>query len=183
MRETVSLPLAAIFLLTATARAGAVEWFPVTGEDYQARSTLSVIGGVQDFEDGDSDSIIGLEYSLVCPSLALDSGTIRQQISVTRYDENGFEATSFELNPHYLVLEQGNLGIGIGPGLGYIDAEAGSESDGVFAVQAGASVHYRMGALFLGAETRYQWTQEADFGATQTSLDNWRAAAKVGFNF
>lgn len=183
LKTAMPATLAVASLVAVAAPAGAVEWLPIAGEAYEARSTLSVIGGTQDFEDGDSDTVYGLEYSLVCPSLALRSGTIRQQLSVTLYDDDGFEATSFELNPHFIVMQQGGLGIGVGPGLGYVDAESGSQSDGVFALQAGASFHYRMEALFLGAEARYQWTEDADFGDADVSLDNWRALAKLGFNF
>jgi len=183
MPRTALSTLAVALLFTVAQPSGAADWFPVFGDNYEARPTLSVIAGTQDFEDADSDAIVGLELSLVCPTLALEHGTIRQQISLTRYDDNGFEATSFELNPHYLVVQNGNLDIGIGPGIGYVDAETRSRSDGVFALQGGVSVHYRIDALFLGAETRYQWTEDVDFGRRHDNLDNWRAALKLGFNF
>ena len=54
--------------------------------------------------------------------------------------------------------------------------------ESVFAFQLGASVHYTgMGPLFLGAEARYQITEE--LGDSGEEADNSRVAIKVGVQF
>ncbi|KPV40357.1 hypothetical protein AN478_08920 [Thiohalorhabdus denitrificans] len=168
------------------AQADGWSFLPATQAGYQADAALAVLGGLQDPDVGnvDSDTAYGVEFSLSCPTLTPPRGEIRQQISLTRFDNDGLELTSFELNPHYLVDLGSNLSFGVGPGLGYVAADAeGGDSDGVFALQAGASLHYHRGPLFLGAEARYQWTQEADLGAAETDVDNSRFLAKAGVRF
>jgi hypothetical protein len=182
------LPLSVLAVTLAAplpAAADGWDFLPVTGPDYQAAPTLAVLGGIQDPDvDGvDAGGAFGVELGLSCPTLAPPAGRIRQQISLTRFDNQNLELTSLELNPHFLVDVGGNLAVGVGPGLGYVTADAGGDSDGVFALQAGVSLHYRQGPLFLGAEARYQWTQEADLGGAETELDNSRVVAKAGLAF
>jgi hypothetical protein len=174
-------------MLAASAPAMAAGWgfLPAANPGYEADATLAVMGGMQDPDvDGvDADAAYGIELSLSCPTLKPPRGEIRQQISVTGFDNDGLEMTSFELNPHYLVPLAENLDLGVGPGLGYVMAEGGRHDDGVFALQAGASLHYRSGPLFLGAEARYQFTQEAEFGRRDEDLNNYRLLGKAGVNF
>ena len=186
MLRALTLPALAL-TMAAPAPAAADGWtfLPAAGEDYRAEPTLAALGGYQDPDIGgvDAGGAYGVELALSCPTLAPPRGRIRQQISLTRFDNDGLELTSFELNPHYLVDLGSGLAVGAGPGLGYVAADAGGESDGVLALQAGASLHYRQGPLFLGAEARYQWTQEADFGAVERDVDNSRVLAKAGWSF
>jgi len=182
------LALSALALTVAAPLPAAADgWtvLPATGSDYEAAPTVALLGGFQDpAVDGvDADGAYGVEVGLSCPTLAPPAGRIRQQISLTRFDNDGLELTSMEINPHYLVDIARDLAVGVGPGLGYVVADAGGDSDGVFALQAGASLHYRQGPLFLGAEARYQWTQEADLGALETEVDNHRVLAKAGLAF
>lgn len=185
MRRT--LPLLASTLLLAPGPALADGWslLPATSADYEAAPTVAALGGMQDPDVSgvDAGGAYGVELSLSCPTLAPPQGRIRQQISLTRFDNDGLELTSFELNPHYLVDLGSGLALGGGPGFGYVSADSGADSDGVFALQAGLSLHYRQGPLFLGAEARYQWTQEADLGGNDTDLANSRLLGKVGWNF
>jgi len=174
-------------LLAASTPAMADGWqvLPATQSDYEAQASIAVLGGLQDPDVANVDAagVAGLEVSLSCPTLKPPQGEIRQQISITRFDNDGLEMTSVEINPHYLMPLGENLDLGVGPGLGYVSAEKGSEDDGVFALQAGASLHYRSGPLFLGAEARYQFTQEADFGSDDEDLNNYRLLGKAGVNF
>lgn len=180
-------PLAAVAALSLSGPAVAADFLPVLNADYRPDPVIAVLGGTEnpDVDGSGSDSVAGLELSLACPLLELEGPGIRQQISVTRYDNDGLELTHVELNPHYLIPLATDLALGVGPGLGYVDASRDNgDDDGVLALQAGVSLHYRTGPLFLGAEYRYQWTEEADLGATNdTELDTQRAVAKFGVSF
>jgi hypothetical protein len=187
MRNPLVRTAAAVVILALPASASALEAFPVLDDDFKAEPTISALGGTQtsDVEGVGSGTVAGVELSLACPVFKVEGpGSVRQQLSVTRFDQDGLEQTHIEINPHYLVPLGPDFAIGFGPGLGYVSASPdGGDNDGVFGVQAGVSLHYRAGPLFLGAEYRYQWTQEADFGTAETELDNQRAVAKVGVNF
>lgn len=187
MQRTLIASTVAAGLTLAAGTASAADWFPVADEDYSAAPSVAVMGGSQSFawDDADSGSVAGIEFALNCPLLAVDSGRIRQQVSLTQYDEDGLETTHLELNPHYLFVDDGNLTVGAGPGFGWVqgDLENGGDAD-AFALQAGASVNYDFGPAFVGAEARYQWTTEADFGnGVEEDLSNTRVMAKVGVNF
>jgi hypothetical protein len=178
--------LLATTLITAPLAGHSAEFLPVAGSNYSANPTLSLTLGSAniDLSNIDSDVAYGAELAFDCPLLQLDSGTIRQQASITRFDEDGVETTSFELNPHYLVKVNDRFSVGFGPGIGYVDASVNSADDGVWAIQAGASAHFNMGAIFLGAELRQQWTQEENFGFTRKrDVDNTRFMLKAGINF
>lgn len=187
MKKQVSLGLLSALLLGTGVAQAAGEWNFMAGmdKDYVADPTLSLMAGNLDPDIGnaDSDTISGIELSLNCPLLQPPTNKIRQQVSYTTYDNQGLEISSFELNPHYVVETMPGLGLGFGPGLGYVKAETSTESEGMFALQLGASLHYTaMGPLFLGAEARYQVTQGDDF-AGQKGADNLRIAVKAGYNF
>lgn len=159
-------------------------FMPGKSDNYQPEMTVSALFGQLDPapSGADSDSVIGVELSLNCPMVQPPEGTIRQQLSIGRYDENGLELTTIEINPHYLVALDDKLAIGFGPGLGYLRADAPGVDDSVFALQAGVSLHYNVDArLFLGAEARYQWTQELD--DSNDDMNNSRIVAKVGYRF
>lgn len=183
---TLAISLSLALAASPAAQAQGWNWFPVADADYRAEPALAALGGIQDPDvDGvSSDGAFGVELSLNCPTLATPRHGIRQQISLTRFDNDGLELTSLEINPHYVVPVGQDLGFGFGPGLSYVSADAaGGDSDGVFGLQAGVSLHYRQGPLFLGAEARYQWTQEADLGGADTDLDNSRLMGKAGVSF
>jgi hypothetical protein len=179
--------LSALLVTSGMAQAAEGQWNFLAGmdKDYVANPTLSIMAGSldPDISGASSDTVTGLELSLNCPLLQPPSNKIRQQVSYTRYDDQGLKISSFELNPHYVVDAMPGLGIGFGPGLGYVKAETAADSEGMFALQLGASLHYTaLGKLFLGAEARYQTTQSDDF-AGQKGADNFRIALKAGYNF
>jgi hypothetical protein len=159
-------------------------FLPVTGDGFDPDLTLSVTGGMMDLQTHglDTDFVFGLELSLNCLLLDPPVGTIRQQFSYSHYDDSGLEITSFEMNPHFLYKVDSRLAIGFGPGIGYVDADGRNVNEGGFALQGGVSVHYKMSeTLFLGAEARYQWTQE--FDDLNDDLKNARLFGKVGYRF
>lgn len=161
-------------------------FLPVMQPGFQAKPTIAGTYGVldPDVDGAGSGSAMGVELSFDCILLQTPGNRLRQQLSYTRYDEDGVEIRSLELNPHYVFDLGGGLQLGFGPGLGYVqaDADTGEDAD-MLALQAGGSVHYRRGMLFLGLDARYQVTQAEDVGAGDDGADNFRALAKVGVNF
>ncbi|MFP4182845.1 MAG: porin family protein [Thiohalospira sp.] len=187
MQRTLIATATAAGLTLGAGTASAADWFPIADEGFSAQPSVAVAGGTQelDWDGADSGSVAGIELAMNCGLFAPEQGRIRQQISLTQYDEDGLETTHLELNPHYLFVDDGPLTVGAGPGLGYVDADRdGGGDDGAFALQAGASVNYDFGPAFVGAEARYQWTTEADLGNNfEEDLGNTRVMAKVGVNF
>ncbi|HKK57383.1 hypothetical protein [Marinobacter sp.] len=186
MKKQVCASVMGLVLASASTGAAAEEWDFLAGlsDDYQAKPSLALVGGIMDPDSGslDSGAVYGVEFSLNCPLLQPPSNRIRQQLSLTQFDEDGVEITSLELSPHYVVPMSENLEIGFGPGFGVLDVEAGPEDEMLFGVHAGASVHYRQGAFFAGAEARYLVTTEERFGGTDRDADNARVLLKVGIN-
>jgi opacity protein-like surface antigen len=104
-----------------------------------------------------------------------------------------------ELNLKYMaeIAPQWVLGVGGGISYNYFEIEANDidrdADDWVFGGQVFAELNYKMDdQWFLGIETKYQWTEDLefdDFGFdgrdfdTETSADNWRIGARVGFVF
>lgn len=186
MQRTLITTATVAFLTLGAGTASAGEWFPIAERGFSAQPSLALMGGSQsfDWDEADSDTVYGVELAMNCGLYAPERGRIRQQISLTQYDDGGLETIHLELNPHYLFIDNGKLTMGAGPGVGWVqsDIEGGGDDD-VFAVQAGASVGYDFRPLFIGVEARYQWTTEADFGAVEENLSNSRVMAKVGINF
>lgn len=187
MKKQTSVALLTTLLLSSGTALAQGQWNFLAGMDvdYIAEPTLSlVVGNLNpDITGTNNDTVSGVEFSLNCPLLQPPTNKIRQQISYNRYNDNGLKINSFELNPHYVIEASPGLGIGFGPGLGYVKAETATESEGMLALQLGISLHYTvMEKLFLGAEARYQATQSDDF-AGQKGVDNFRGTIKVGYNF
>ena len=170
--------------VSAPAAAGGWGLFPVLDDDYTAEPTFAVIGGAMDpdFSGADTDGVYGVEFSLNCPTLQPPVNRIRQQFSLMRYDD-GIEITSLEINPHYVMPIAQGLELGFGPGLGVLSVDTDNGDATAFGLQAGASLHYRAGLLFLGAEARYQATTEEDFGDGDQDVNNVRYMVKAGVNF
>ncbi|MET0068236.1 MAG: outer membrane beta-barrel protein [Candidatus Thiodiazotropha sp.] len=187
MKKTIG----AILAVAGVALAGTPVWaadnwgfLPVKSDGFDPDMTLSFMGGITDpMPHGlDADLSFGLELSMNCFLLDPPQGTIRQQISYMQYDDSGLKITSFEMNPHYLYRVDDKFSIGIGPGIGYVDADGRNVNEGALAIQGGVSLHYKMSNhLFLGAEARYQWTRELD--DTNDDLKNTRIFGKVGYRF
>ena len=160
-KKAIAIAVVAALGLTSQA-ASAKGWTVLAGleDGYTPEPTVSVIGGVSK----GNVAIYGAEFSLNCPLLQPPTNKIRQQASYVYADGQN----NIQLNPHYVVEVSKNLWIGAGPALG-----VGFGNSTNFAAGLGASAHYEMGPLFLGAESGYTYT--TDSGA-------WRALAKVGFN-
>lgn len=186
MKKTLSIAAIglAVASLTGTASAEGWDFLPAKGDNYTSEPTLSVIGGSFSpvATGATSSTVIGLELSMNCPLLQPSTNRIRQQASLTQSDESGTTIYSLEINPHYVIKVADNLELGFGPGLGVVSVDTGAVQKTLFGAQVGASAHYRMGVVFVGAEARYQLTNQQDFGAGKTDMTNNRLLLKVGMN-
>ncbi len=187
MKKQTSFALLTTLLLSSGTALAQGPWNFLAGMDidYVAEPTLALmIGNLNpDINGANNDTVSGVEFSLNCPLLQPPSNKIRQQISYTRYSDSGLKISSFELNPHYVIEMTPGVGVGFGPGIGYVKAEVANQSESMLALQLGVSLHYNvMEKLFLGAEARYQATQNDNF-AGQKGADNFRGTIKVGYNF
>lgn len=127
----------------------------------------------------------GVELSFDCPVFTLPGDhTLRQQLSVSRYDKNNFDVTVIEMNPYYFFKLSPDLLLGVGPGIAgvYGDPEGGKDN-WAFAFQAGAGLKYYMDNFLVGIDARWQWTDEKDYGSGKEDLDNMRILLKAGYRF
>ncbi len=178
----------ALFSTGLYAQSDEFKWLPIFNDDnFKANVEVAAVLGHMNFDGNTKDgAVYGLELSLDCPVFTLPGDNpLRQQFSVNRYDKNGFEVTTIEVNPYYFVDLSEDLLLGFGPGIGgvYGDPDNGQDQ-WLFAVQAGAGLKYYIDDVVIGADIRYQWTAEKDFGSGQKEdLDNLRLLMKVGYHF
>ncbi len=160
--------------------------FPIiTDADYCPEPAVALLVGYGEREKAyDGDYMYGLELSLACPALQLETLDIRQQISLVHQSKHGLRMTSLEFNPHVMFNLDDNVQLGVGPGFGIIVTDA-DKTDLIVGVNVGASLHYDIDATyFVGAEARYQWTSDAELSkGYEQSLDNYRTLLKVGMHF
>lgn len=175
--------LASSVIVSPAVQAEGVTFLPVKQDGFVYEPTFSITGGSLDADVGDVDraGTFGIELSFNCPLLATPSNGIRQQLSITSFDNDGLEMTSFEINPHYVIDLGSNFGVGFGPGVGVVNVDYGSDSDTVFAAQLGASLQYRTGAIYLGLDARQQYTGDVD--GLDTDVNNTLLRAKLGYDF
>jgi outer membrane protein W len=95
-----------------------------------------------------------------------------------------------ELNLKYVFELDPNWNIGVGAGISYsffeIEADRIDESvdDWIFGGQVFADVNYKMSKeWFIGINGKYQFTDDLEFDDfdTETSADNWRVGAQIGY--
>jgi opacity protein-like surface antigen len=95
-----------------------------------------------------------------------------------------------ELNLKYVFELDPNWNIGVGAGISYsffeIEADGIDESvdDWIFGGQVFADVNYKMSKeWFIGINGKYQFTDDLEFDNidTETSADNWRVGAQIGY--
>lgn len=189
MNKFVIRLLLAVFIISASAPVFAQKgWrlFPGTEEDFELKPTVSAVAGVLSSNShvGDTGTAYGVEASFMCPLIQNPTNNMRQQVSVVNYTDGDNSLLTAELNLHYRIAVADNVKIGVGPGLGYVRTDAENVTTNMLALQAGASFHYTMDKIFIGAEYRYQVTQSDNVGkGRDNGADNWRALAKVGYNF
>jgi hypothetical protein len=91
--------------------------------------------------------------------------------------------TTFEVNPRWTTSLGKDLTVGVGPGIGLVKAELAGHSKTMGALQFGADLDYRVGAVNLGLGARWQVTQDKEILAGTRGADNFLIQAKIGVNF
>lgn len=184
-RTTLSIALGlGLISLSASALAGDWTFLPVKNADYKADTTLSLAGGTLNGTPAGSGNYTGAELAFNCLALQPPSGVIRSKISYGEFNHNGLKLSTFEVNPRWTTKLSDNLSFGIGPGIGYVQAKtAAGVSTGMGAVQLGADLDYRIGALNLGLGARWQNTGNKYIAPGINGANNTLVQAKLGINF
>ncbi len=174
-------------LATFSTQAHADGWklLPVLEDDYVADIAVAGVIGVQHVVDNDDGQALayGAELSLNCPLLRPANHTIRQRLSITNHEKDNLSLLAIELNPHHMFEVIDALSVGAGPSLGLTVIGVGDNTDIVFTYGLGGSARYDVSEkIFVGAEVRFAWTTEADFGlGAGTDVNNGRVLAKIGY--
>jgi len=162
--------------------------FPIfTDKDFKLNTEVALVGGHMSFDnDGlDGGVMYGVELSLDCPVFTLPGNNLlRQQFSVNQYSEDDFDVTTIEVNPYYFIDITENMVVGFGPGIGVAFADAAGEEETFFTYQVGAGVKYYMDSFLIGADFRWQGSNEKDFGSgDDVDIINTRIMGKIGYRF
>lgn len=178
-----SMLLASTLLFNVAAKAEGLSFLPFMQEGFKYEPTLSFVGGQldPDVDDVDESAVVGIELSFNYPLLATPSNGIREQLSITSFDNDGLEMTSFEINPHYVINLSPSFGVSFGPGIGLVNVDYNGDSDTAFTGQLGASLQYRTGTLYFGLEARQQYT--ANINMLDDDVNNSRISLKIGHDF
>jgi len=172
--------------LAASGAMAADSWktMPVSDAGYKPDFTLSVLGGYMHPRNAKGSGVFGAELDFNCLLLQPPSGIIRSQLSIHQFDHGGLTLTTYELSPRWTTEIDKNLTLGIGPGIGYVDAELAGQTKGMWAGQLGGDLNYRMGNMTLGLTGRWQLTTNTQVAAGyKKNEDNVLLEAKVGYNF
>ena len=143
---------------------------------------FAVLGGVLRGEGDDTEwnEFYGAEFSFEC----LFSSNVRSQLQFTHYDIDGLKMLQLSANPHYIFNRGDAVEFGFGPHLGAAKVEIGNEDDTIFTYGLGASVRSNISEnFFVGAEARYEWTTDAEFGGVEDDVNNAKVFAKIGYSF
>lgn len=159
---------------------------PIFTGGYCAAPTVALMGGYGKYKDADNGAATyGVELGFACPVFQIKDLEINQVLSLVHSDKDGLKATTLEMNPRIMFAINEKTKFGFGPGLGVVFAETSGEKDTVIGVNLGASLNYNITPeVFIGIESRYQWTQKAEFTTgTETNLNNSRTMLKIGRHF
>lgn len=205
MKKLFVLSLLVMFVFASTT-AFSAEKYPLGMSNFALKiDYLNFTDDVFDNIDLDDAIYVGLEgYYAVMPNIYLGMeagwadaenddkiGNIKVDIDVTYIP--------IELNLKYVaeIAPLWVLGFGGGISYNYFEIEANNidrdADDWVFGGQVFAELNYKMSDYwFLGIEGKYQWTEDLEFDdagyrgqdiETDTSPDNLRFGAKIGFIF
>lgn len=172
-----------------TLQAKDTKMLPMMDADYCAGWGFALLGGYGEADTTGAEGSLryGVEASLACPMLQLEAGDIRQQISIVYGEDNGLTTTQIEAAPFFMFDVAKTAQIGLGPVFGVSFANldtVGTDSAVVFGAGAGVNFNYDISAkMFIGADARYLWTGDADFGTGKVNLTNYRSMLKVGMHF
>lgn len=147
--------------------------------------SFGLLGGLLqgDAEESEWQNIFGAEIAFEC----LFSSDIRSQLQYLYYDVDGTTMQQLSANPHFTFYFD-DLGdsveFGAGPHVGVTQIKIGDEDDIIVTYGAGLSIRTDITEhIFIGAEARYEWTTNATLNNTETSFNNTKVFAKLGYNF
>ncbi|MGC2166276.1 MAG: hypothetical protein WA632_09710 [Gallionella sp.] len=185
MQRTIANALLGLSIVTFSVSAFGGDWkfFPVRDANFKPDMSLSLVSGNMNPSHIGSGSYAGIELALNCLALQPPSGVIRTKISLGSYDHNGMRLTSVEINPRWTTNLSPGLTIGVGPGVGYVRANTLGQSTSMAALQIGADLDYRIGALNLGLGARWQNTRNKSIATGVNGVDNTLIQGKIGVNF
>lgn len=185
MQRTIITILLGLGLVSASAATLAADWkfLPVRDAAYKPDVTLSLAAGQLNGTPAGSGNYTGAEVAFNCLMLQPPSGIIRSKISYGQFDHNGLKLNTFEINPRWTTNLDHNLTFGVGPGIGYVKVEVAGKSTSMAALQIGADLDYRMGAINLGLGARWQDTRNKNIAAGMQGANNTLVQAKIGVNF
>lgn len=179
--------IALLALGVSSSYAKEMKFLPIINDsNYCFSPSVALLLGNAKYKDAtNSSTLYGVELSIACPALQLETQNIKQQISLVHYSKkNGFSSNTLEFNPHVMFDVADKFQVGVGPGFGLVFANTNNSSSTVLGLNLGASANYEISNLmFIGAEARYQWTTDANFGGSNVSLNNFRTLLKVGYHF
>lgn len=182
-----ALLASAVLSTSAFAAESEFQVLPIFMDDnWKPKFELAAVAGSTNFDsDIRTGANYGVELSFECPVFTLPGDHIlRQQLSLSRYDKDGFEVTVIEMNPYYFFTLADNLLLGVGPGISGVHGDADDGRDEwAFAFQAGAGLKYYIDDFLVGVDARWQWTAEKDYGSGKEDLDNMRILFKAGYRF
>ncbi len=185
MQRTFAKTLLGMSIVTFSMSSFGGDWkfFPVRDANFKPDMTLSLVSGNMNPSHIASGSYTGVELALNCLAMQPPSGVIRTKISLGTYDHNRMKLTSFEVNPRWTTNLSPDLTIGVGPGIGYVKADTLGRTTSMAALQIGADLDYRFGALNLGLGVRWQDTRNKAITTGVDGVDNTLIQAKIGVNF
>lgn len=182
-----ALLASAVLSTSAFAAESEFQVLPIFLDDnWKPKFELAAVAGSTNFDSSrKTGANYGVELSFECPVFTLPGDHIlRQQLSLSRYDKDGFEVTVIEMNPYYFFTLADNLLLGVGPGISGVHGDAdGGKDEWAFAFQAGAGLKYYIDDFLVGVDARWQWTAEKDYGSGKEDLDNMRILLKAGYRF
>ncbi len=187
MKKTLLLSLVASTLVMAGGDIAPVEP-AVETPDLQEMSggfmpAIALIGGAMDIDNSmidDWKGFYGAELSFNC----FLTDTVRQQIQITNYDNDGIQILQANINPHYIFNVVEGTKVGVGPTLGVARVEIGNDDDTIFTYGVGASIRTDLADnIFAGAEVKYEWTADATIAGVDQDFNNAKVFVKLGYQF
>jgi hypothetical protein len=148
---------------------------------FKLEPTVALTVASVDPKEGDSATSYGVDINFNCGILQDPQNRMRTHINIHQADEDGTQATAFELSPRYTVPLGNGLSVGVGPSLGAfkVKVDAAGFDETYFGIGLAAGVNYRLGKFYAGADVRYHATGEKQ----GVDYDHTTAGVKLGMNF
>lgn len=169
--------------LSAGAMADGLKFAPVLSDQaFKFEPTIALTVGTVKPNGESSETAYGVELNFNCGLLQTSDNRIRTHLSLSRVNDNNYDATIIEMSPRYTLPLASGFSVGVGPSLGAVRVDpdaAGANRETFFAYGIVGGVNYRMGALYAGLDLGVRRTNEKN----HSDFDSRYAALKVGINF